>query len=318
MMDVLSVKKVRLISSHTHKLTTVNTGEKSLNTMGEKNKRKMVKRRSIILALFFALATSSANSVFAGTAAGKTPLRKNQTVWLAHKGYSAIAPENTLPALKEAVLAGFTGVEIDIWSGKGGIFLSHDKNLKKTTGRSLKVTSLNLYNRQQYKVIHGKGISKYGYQTIPTLQEALALIWKTADETGNPGIIVELDVKQGGLSRKTAAWIISMIGDRNVRINTRSYRVAKMFKKLKKSKNTQIWMYSRKSNTRQSKRFIKKAKKAGAVGVSMPPQNWNKKTIRYARGKKLMIATYTNKYSQVRRLVGKGIDRVCTGYKYWQ
>ena len=53
---------------------------------------------------------------------------------IAHRGDSADAPENTLPAYRMAVERGF-GFECDIYLSKDGrVFTFHDKDLKRTTG----------------------------------------------------------------------------------------------------------------------------------------------------------------------------------------
>ena len=52
---------------------------------------------------------------------------------IAHRGESADAPENTLPAYKMAVDRGF-GFECDVYLSKDGrVFTFHDRDLKRTT-----------------------------------------------------------------------------------------------------------------------------------------------------------------------------------------
>jgi glycerophosphoryl diester phosphodiesterase len=53
---------------------------------------------------------------------------------VAHRGYSAVAPENTLPALAAAVLAGATFVEFDVRTTADGVpVVIHDRTLDRTT-----------------------------------------------------------------------------------------------------------------------------------------------------------------------------------------
>lgn len=52
---------------------------------------------------------------------------------IAHRGYSAVAPENTIPAFIAAAEAGFTTVECDIeWTKDGVPVLLHDENINRT------------------------------------------------------------------------------------------------------------------------------------------------------------------------------------------
>jgi glycerophosphoryl diester phosphodiesterase len=53
---------------------------------------------------------------------------------VAHRGYSAAAPENTLPALGAAVLAGATFVEFDVRTTADGVpVVIHDRSIERTT-----------------------------------------------------------------------------------------------------------------------------------------------------------------------------------------
>lgn len=54
---------------------------------------------------------------------------------VAHRGFSFIAPENTISAAKKAIEVGAQGSEFDVYSTTDGVlFLTHDGNLKRTTG----------------------------------------------------------------------------------------------------------------------------------------------------------------------------------------
>jgi glycerophosphoryl diester phosphodiesterase len=53
---------------------------------------------------------------------------------IAHRGYSAVAPENTLPAFAAAVRAGATRVEFDVRTTADGVpVVIHDRTLDRTT-----------------------------------------------------------------------------------------------------------------------------------------------------------------------------------------
>ncbi|MDH4273622.1 MAG: glycerophosphodiester phosphodiesterase family protein [Gammaproteobacteria bacterium] len=57
---------------------------------------------------------------------------------VAHRGYAAKFPENTLPALEAAVAAGARHVEIDVQLSRDGVpMLFHDAELLRMTGREL-------------------------------------------------------------------------------------------------------------------------------------------------------------------------------------
>ena len=62
---------------------------------------------------------------------------------IAHRGASAVAPENTLFAFALAVQQGANVIETDLWFSRDReLILIHDRNLKRTTGRDGFVTDL--------------------------------------------------------------------------------------------------------------------------------------------------------------------------------
>jgi len=63
--------------------------------------------------------------------------------WVAHRGYAAHWPENTLPALEAAVAAGARWVEIDVQVCADGVpVLLHDPDLERVAGHAASVFGL--------------------------------------------------------------------------------------------------------------------------------------------------------------------------------
>jgi len=92
-----------------------------------------------------------------------------------HRGNSYVAPENTLPALENAIVARSDYAEIDIQQTKDGIIvLLHDKSLWRTAGLNRDIWSLTY--RQVKELDAGYWFGKeFEHIKIPTLEEALAL-----------------------------------------------------------------------------------------------------------------------------------------------
>jgi glycerophosphoryl diester phosphodiesterase len=90
-----------------------------------------------------------------------------------HRGNSHVAPENTLPALENAIIAGSDYAEIDIRQTKdGALVLLHDKSLLRTTGLNKNIWSLNLIDLMQLDAGSWFG-AEFTKTRIPTLEEAL-------------------------------------------------------------------------------------------------------------------------------------------------
>ncbi len=72
---------------------------------------------------------------------------------LAHRGYSARFPPNTVLAFKKAMEFGADGVELDVWRTKDGkIIVSHDGNLKETAGADVDVKESTYEELQKYNI----------------------------------------------------------------------------------------------------------------------------------------------------------------------
>lgn len=87
--------------------------------------------------LLFSLAVMMAATMSPGSAA-QTPaealLAESRPLVIAHRGYSALAPENTLPAFEYALTAGADLVELDYHHSKDGVpVVIHDYDLDRTT-----------------------------------------------------------------------------------------------------------------------------------------------------------------------------------------
>ena len=92
---------------------------------------------------------------------------------IAHRGFSARAPENTIAALTLALEEGATAVEFDLrTSGDGNPVLMHDKTLSRTTNGIGKVEELSL--REITKLDAGSWFnSTFEGERVPSLAEAL-------------------------------------------------------------------------------------------------------------------------------------------------
>jgi len=87
---------------------------------------------------------------------------------IAHRGFSADYPENTLLAFEKALQAGADGIETDLQLSRDGeVILFHDDKLKNITGAEGTVQTLSLAELKALDA--GRG------ERIPTLDELLRL-----------------------------------------------------------------------------------------------------------------------------------------------
>lgn len=100
----------------------------------------------------------------------------SQPILVAHRGYAARYPENTLPALQAAVDAGACWLEFDVQLSADAVpVLLHDASLQRTAGRPETVFALNA--RQLQKISVGE-TARFGDRfravKLPTLAEVVA------------------------------------------------------------------------------------------------------------------------------------------------
>jgi glycerophosphoryl diester phosphodiesterase len=102
-------------------------------------------------------------------------------LFIAHRGASAEAPENTLAAFRRAIALGVDGIELDVQVSRDGVpMVFHDATLVRLTGARGRIAQFTRCELQEYRV---RG------EAIPTLAEVLAL---TRDRC-----VVEVELKLG-------------------------------------------------------------------------------------------------------------------------
>ncbi|MBR5243562.1 MAG: hypothetical protein IKW13_04935, partial [Thermoguttaceae bacterium] len=102
------------------------------------------------------------------------PLPTTPTV--AHRGFSAAAPENTLSSVMAAIEVGAQGCEFDIYQSKDGVvYLNHDGKLKRTTGLDKSCAEATFEELRQLDFGAWKG-EQFKGEKLTTYDEALAVL----------------------------------------------------------------------------------------------------------------------------------------------
>ena len=132
--------------------------------------------------LFFLLIALAGLPALSQTAAAPNPLV------IAHRGASAQAPENTLPAFQLAWEQGADGIEADFQLTKDGhIVCFHDKDTKRLAGQQLAVADASLEELRQFdagsiqpqaaeRALRSWKGDQYKGTRIPTIAEVFATV----------------------------------------------------------------------------------------------------------------------------------------------
>lgn len=92
-----------------------------------------------------------------------------------HRGDCSIAPENTLPAFRSAILKGGDRIELDVqMTSDGVVVVTHDSSLKRCTGRNARIYDVTYAEVEQLDA--GRWFSaRFAGTKIPTFEEVLQL-----------------------------------------------------------------------------------------------------------------------------------------------
>src|SRR5215218_5410100 len=165
---------------------------------------------------------------------GKAKARQGEwPVNLAHRGASALAPENTIEAFRLAVEAGAGGLELDVHMTRDGhIVVIHDATVDRTTSGTGAVSEMTIDELRGPDA--GYNFSPDGGPTrpyrgrgsrVPTLEDVLLEF---------PGVAVNIDIKAGGSGIEAA--VLEVIREANsldrVLVVSTSHATVKRFRRV--------------------------------------------------------------------------------------
>lgn len=102
--------------------------------------------------------------------------RMNSIINFAHRGASAVCPENTMAAFRRGLELGATGIETDVqMSLDGGLVIIHDEHLRRTTGADGLVKDKTLSELLELDAGSWFGPAFAG-ERLPVLEELLDLL----------------------------------------------------------------------------------------------------------------------------------------------
>ncbi|TDZ32498.1 Phosphatidylglycerol phospholipase C [Colletotrichum spinosum] len=107
---------------------------------------------------------------------------------IAHRGYKALYPENTIPAFRAALDAGAHALETDLHLSKDGVVvLSHDGNLKRCFGVDKKISEC------EWGYLKGLKTLREPRAGLPRLRDLLEFLKEGGE--GREGVWILLDIK---------------------------------------------------------------------------------------------------------------------------
>lgn len=231
------------------------------------------------------------------------------TLNLAHRGFSANYPENTMAAFRAAVDAGCDGLELDVHlSADGEVVVLHDDTLERTTDGFGPVSARSLAELQALDA--GSWMSpRFAGEHIPHLDEVLALAAET-------GILLNIEIKNTGeYNAPLVEKVLAMVQERNLesQVLLSSFHCGTVEAAAKLDpKIVSALLYSN-----PLIRAISLCRKGGMRAVHPAYQLlfYNPLLLRLCRAKGLMVNVWTvNLPEDMRRLIRMGVDGIITNY----
>lgn len=132
----------------------------------------------VFLVVLFTVAMAVFNKVYCETkqynVLSISEVTDRDVTLVAHRGFSAVAPENTAPAFIEAGLAGFDGAECDVYRTKDGVWvIHHDRHTYRMMDKSSFIESITYEKLSRYVTDNGSNIGNYPDLRICTLDNYL-------------------------------------------------------------------------------------------------------------------------------------------------
>ena len=186
-------------------------------------------RRRISVAVITALL-----AVFVAFALRKRETRTPRENWpanLAHRGASALAPENTLEAFRVAVEAGAGGLELDVhMTLDKEIVVIHDVTVDRTTNGSGAVAEMTLEELRTFDA--GYRFSPDGGRTYPYRGKRLRVPTLAEIYEEFPIVSVNIDIKEGQPGIEERVMEVIRGGEERTLVVSNHHAVVRRFRKV--------------------------------------------------------------------------------------
>lgn len=243
-----------------------------------------------------------------------------QPLIIAHRGFSARGPENTLVAFELAIDCGADGIEFDVRLAKDGVpVVIHDADLKRTTGvegwvnaaTSEQLSRLDAgswFNRVNPRIAN----PDFSSQSVPTLRQTLELLSEFR------GLIyIELKFEDADLEPLCRAISAELEGSPLLpRIILKSFRLSALpiLRVLRpEAKTAALFQLQIKTILSKEKHILTVARELGADQLSLHRSLATPKLMRAATHDGFPVTVWTvNKPRWVRRAADLGIKALIT------
>jgi glycerophosphoryl diester phosphodiesterase len=227
---------------------------------------------------------------------------------IAHRGFSAAAPENTLAAIEAAIRIGADMVEIDVTlSADGHVIVIHDETLDRTTDGSGEVARLTLSELEGLDA--GSWFDpRFAGERIPTLDEVVALVRNR--------ILLNVEIKSEAVGRGIAGKVVAAIREHEmtdqVIVSSFSPEALRKMRALAPEIRTAV-LYN--TEHHRGRDVVEIVADLGASAFNIKRQRLTRRMHRRCREHGIPVGIYTvNEPRRMRRMVARSVDAIFTDH----
>ena len=225
----------------------------------------------------------------------------------AHRGFSAIAPENTLPAFRKAVEIGADGIECDIHLTRDGKYVvCHDGSIDRTSNGSGEISEMTFEELRKFD-FGVKFSPEFKGTAIPALEEMLEVV--------KPLEVINIEIKhfQHPMGLDAA---LNLLYDTLVKMDVLDRVIVSSFNKLSLKRLKQLHgdVYTCLLYTHMS-RSAACAQKLGCDAIHPAFEFLSKATINSAHKRGMKVNCWTpNGEDEIEYMIKQGCDGIITNY----
>ena len=225
---------------------------------------------------------------------------------IAHRGFSAVAPENTVISIEKAIDLGADMVEFDVTvSADGHVVVIHDETLNRTTNGQGSVSSHTLEELRRLDA--GSWFAtEFSGEKIPTLDEML--------DTTSGRILANIEIKPEAVENDVSAKVARLVIDKGLvdQVVVSSFSpqaLAQMHEIAPEIRTASLY----KKKIHRGMDPLEITSEVGASAFNINHRYLNSKMRKSCRENKIPVAVYTvNDPRLMRKLIDKGVGAFFT------
>lgn len=230
-----------------------------------------------------------------------------RTLVIAHRGASALAPENTLAAFEKGIEVGADAVEIDVHLTRDNrVVVMHDGNLDRTTD-GIGPTYQRMLGEIKRLDAGSWFDARFAGERVPTLEETLDLLRNRA--------VVLIEVKPNGIARAVVDVVRQMKAVEHVVIQSFHPGTVRTVRELDPRIPTSL-LTVRPGATRPRRRgrsMVKRAVKVGANALSVRYAGLDSRTVEEIHHRAMALWVWTvDEEQDMRAMIEAGVDGIIT------